>query len=142
MNSGTAGNNLKVVLDTNIIVSALVYGGKPREIYWLVLEKKIIAYISPSIIAETIEILTKKFNFNQIKLRQIERKLRKNCCIVNPSKILSAVRDPDDNRIIEAAVEGNCSYIITGDKDLLDLGKYKNIKIVTAGQFLNMIFQG
>lgn len=138
MNSDTAENNLKVVLDTNIVVSALVYGGKPEEVYRLVLEKKIIAYISPSIIAEIIEILTKKFNFNQIKLRQIERKIRKKFGVVNPTKILRLVRDVDDNRVIEAAIEGNCDYIITGDKDLLDFGKYKNIKIVTADQFLKV----
>lgn len=142
MNSGTVENNLKVVLDTNIVVSALVYGGKPEEVYRLVLEKKIIAYISPSIIAEILEILTKKFNFNQIKLRQIERKIRKKISVVNPTKILRLVRDADDNRILEAAVEGNCSYIITGDKDLLDFGKYKSIKILTADQFLKSVFKG
>lgn len=139
MSLGTVGNNLKVVLDSNIIVSALVYGGKPEQIYRLVLGRQINAYISPFIISELIEILAKKFHFNQIKLRQIERKIRKKFTVVNPIKILKIVRDADDNRIVETAIEGNCEYVITGDKDLLDLGNYKQIKIATADEFLSVL---
>lgn len=139
MNSGMAENPVKVILDTNLIVSALVYGGKPEQIYRLVLEKKIIAYISPFIITEVIEVLTKKFHFNQIKLRQIERKVRKNFIVINPTEVISFVRDPDDARVLEAAVEGDCNYIITGDQDLLDLKEYQKIKILTAEEFLSEI---
>ena len=138
MNSGMAESPVKVVLDTNIFVSALVFGGKPEKVYRLVLKRKIITYISLPIITEIIEVLTKKFNFNQIKLQQIERKIKKFFIVVNPSKVIDKVRDPDDNRVLEAAVEGNCDFIITGDKDLLDLGKYKNIKILTAEKFLQI----
>ena len=136
MNSGMAESPVKVVLDTNIFVSALVFGGKPEKVYRLVLKRKIITYISLPIITEIIEVLTKKFNFNQIKLQQIERKIKKFFIVVNPSKVIDKVRDPDDNRVLEAAVEGNCDFIITGDKDLLDLGKFKKIKILTAEEFL------
>ncbi len=139
MNSGTVKSSLKVVLDTNIFISALVFGGKPEEIYRLVLTKKLTAYISPIILAEIIEILTKRFNFNQIRLRQIERKIRKSFMIVNPTRDINVIRDPDDDRILEAAIEGNCDYIVTGDKDLLDLKKYKKIKILTSEQFLSEI---
>ncbi len=48
----------------------------------------------------------------------------------------SQVRDRDDNRVLEAAVEGDCDFIITGDRDLLELCKYKKIKIITPAQFL------
>src|SRR3989344_2981588 len=136
MNSGMAESPVKVVLDTNIFVSALVFVGKPEKVYRLVLKRKIITYISLPIITEIIEVLTKKFNFNQIKLQQIERKIKKFFIVVNPSKVIDKVRDPDDNRVLEAAVEGNCDFIITGDKDLLDLGKFKKIKILTAEEFL------
>ena len=136
MNLDMGENPIKVVLDTNILVSALVFGGKPEQVYRLVLEKNIVAYISLPIIAEVIEVLTKKFKFNQIKSRQLEKKIRKNFIVVTPSKIIDKVRDPDDNRVLEAAAEGNCDFIITGDKDLLALGKYKNIKILKAEDFL------
>jgi len=131
-------NPIKVTLDSNILISAIVYGGKPEKVFRLILEKKIIAYISLVIIAEVIEVLTKKFRFNQIKLRQTERKIRKNLRVINPTQIINIVRDPDDNRVLEAAVEGNCDFIITGDKDLLGLEKYKNIKILTAENFLQL----
>lgn len=56
--------------------------------------------------------------------------------MVSPKKRITVVRDSTDNKIIEAAVEGKCEYIVTGDKDLLVLGKYKNIKIVSPKEFL------
>ena len=138
MNLGMVKKPLKTVLDTNIIVSALVYGGKPEQAYNLVLEKQIIAVTSTVLLAELIETLIKKFNFDSIRIEQLERIIKKHFKIVHPEETISIVKDEDDNRVVEAAIEGNCDYIITGDKDLLDLGKYKNIKILTADQFLSI----
>lgn len=133
-----AENPLKVVLDTNVLISALIFGGKPETVYRLAIEKRITAFISPFIIAEAIEVLAKKFNFSQVKLKQVKGKLRKNFKVLNTTKIINIVRDKDDNKILEAAAEGGCEFIITGDMDLLSLGKYKQIKILTAEQFLSL----
>jgi len=46
-------------------------------------------------------------------------------------------RDPDDNKFLECAVTGGAQYLVTGDRDLLELGSYRGISIVTAGEFLN-----
>ena len=59
--------------------------------------------------------------------------------IIQPIKTLDLLRDNDDNRVLEAALEGNCDYIVTGDKDLLELKSYKVIQIVTAEQFLKIM---
>ncbi|MBI2040465.1 putative toxin-antitoxin system toxin component, PIN family [Candidatus Microgenomates bacterium] len=56
-----------------------------------------------------------------------------------PHETLHILRDEDDNRVLEAAREGNCDFIVTGDQDLLDLGKYKKIKILTSEEFLLQI---
>lgn len=136
-----AKNPLKVVLDTNILISALIYGGKPEQIYNLVLEKQIIAITSNILIAELLENLIKKFNFEQRRIEQLERVIKKHFIVVHPKKIIRIVRDEDDNRVLEAAIEGNCGVIVTGDKDLLDLVNFEGIRILTSEQFLNKQFK-
>src|SRR5260221_7150627 len=121
---------VKVVLDTNILISALGFGSKPREILQLVLDKKIKAISSPILLAELDDVISKKFPLFANKLDQIHKQLRKNMMIIKPKFGLHTVQDEPDNRVLEAAVEGKCKYIITGDNDLLELKKFKNISIV------------
>lgn len=139
MNLGMAENPVKVVIDTNILISAMGFGGKPREILLQALEKKIQVIISPILLAEFFEVINKKFPKLDSKLFVVEKKIKKSFIVVQPKISLSISRDEDDNRVIEAALEGNCDFIITGDKDLLDLGKYKRIKIVTSEEFLKLL---
>lgn len=134
-----AANLVKVVLDTNVLLSALIYGGKPEQIYRLVLTKKIRAIASPILLAELLEILTKKSSFYQREISQIMQKIRKSCKIVHPKKTIAILKDDDDNRVLEAATTGSCDFIVTGDRQLLDLKEYKRIKIVTPHQFLRLI---
>lgn len=139
MNSSMVKKPLKVVLDTNILVSALIFGGKPEQVYNLVLEKQIAAVISMVLFSELLEILIKKFNFGPKRIEQLERIIKKHFKIVYPKATINVSRDEDDNRVLEAALEGGCSYIVTGDRDLLDLKIFKNIKIVTPDTFLSDI---
>lgn len=132
-----ARSPLRIVLDTNILVSSLIFGGKPDQVERLILEKQVVGITSLILLAELLEVLTKKFHFNQFRIKQTEKKIKKNFTLVQPSKILRIVKDEADNRILEAAIEGNCSYIVTGDKELLDLGIYSNVKIVDVNDFLN-----
>lgn len=136
MNLGTEENPVKVILDTNILISASGFRGKPREVLLLVLQKRIAGVTSPVLLAEFQEVVSKKFPKLAPKLPRITKKLQKNFAVVQPGISINASRDKDDNRVIEAAVEGNCDYIITGDKDLLDLKKYQNVKILRAEEFL------
>ena len=117
MNLGMAKKPLKIVLDTNILISALIYGGKPEQIYNLVLEKQIIAVTSNILIAELLENLIKKFNFEQQRIDQLDRIIKKHFVIVYPKETINVIKDEDDNRVLEAAVEGECSHIVTGDRD-------------------------
>lgn len=139
MNLGMARKPLKVVLDTNIIVSALVFGGRPEEILKIALQREISPITSPLLQAELSETLIKKFNFSELKVQQIEKKLKKICKVVSPSIEIHVSRDEMDNKVLEAAIEGKCTYIITGDKDLLDLKVFKKIKILTPNQFLQIL---
>lgn len=126
----------RIVLDSNIFVSALVFGGNSSRCLKLVSKRKIVGVISPAIMAETFEILAKKFNYSPFRLEELQNQIQEYFELVHPSITISISRDPDDNRVLEAGVEGDCGYIVTGDKDLLDLKKYKDIIILTPSDFL------
>jgi putative PIN family toxin of toxin-antitoxin system len=139
MNLDIRKNPVKVLLDTNILISAIGFGGKPRQILQLVLEKKIKAVTSPILLAEFHEIINKKFPNLAPHLQLIETKIKSIFLVVYPKVSINIVRDKDDNRVLEAAVQGKCQYIITGDKDLLELKIYQEIKIVTSEIFLKQL---
>lgn len=139
MNTGMAENPLKVVLDTNIFISALVYGGVPGKVLRIILTKELQVVISPILQAELTDIITKKFPLSLADMYLLKEEMERSFIIVNPHMDLDVVRDKDDNRVLEAAVEGNCDFIITGDEDLLELKQYQKIKIVTPTQFLEKL---
>lgn len=128
----------RVVLDTNILISGVVFGGKPREILEMAKTRVIQGVISQILLAELGEVLSKKFDYPKSRVLQINRKMKKIFNVVYPVESINIVRDDDDNRVLEAAVAGGCDYIVTGDEDLLVLKKYKNIKVLTPGEFLEI----
>ena len=129
----------RVVLDTNVFISSIVFGGKPKLIINLLQEKKIVAVTTPILIAELLEILTKKFQFIPPKIALVQELLNENFTIVHPTEVIDVVRDDDDNKVLEAATEGKCHFVVTGDKDLLDIKIFKNIPILTPEDFLSNI---
>ena len=141
MNTATEGKPQRVLLDTNVVVSALVFGGKPGHILALLLEKKFRAIASPILFAEIEDVINKKFPLSGEDLRLFRKQTQKTFEIVNPKKTISLLKDDADNRVLEAAVEGTCQYIITGDKELLSLGEFKGIKIVRVTEFLDIFYK-
>lgn len=139
MNSDTGENLVRVVLDTNVLVSAILFGGKPEQILRSVIEKKILAVTSPILLSELKEVFSKKFPLREPDFKLTVNNLEKIFRTAQPKKEIKISRDEDDNRVLEAALEGECSYIVTGDKDLLELATFKNIKIVTPDTFLSEI---
>ena len=132
---------VKVVLDTNILISSLIYGQKPQQIENLILDKNVVGITSLSLLAEFTDVLAKKFHFNEFRVKQTEKKIRNNFMLVQPESTFKILKDDSDNRVLEAAVEGKCHYIITGDKELLSLGKFKGIKIVKVAEFLDIFYK-
>lgn len=127
---------VNVVIDTNVIISSIVFGGKPKQILKLVQESKINAITSPVLLAELLEILVKKFHFTTDKIILVNELVKENFILVYPNKTIDVVSDEDDNRVLEAAIKGKCGYILTGDKDLLDLITFEKIIITTPSEFL------
>ncbi len=129
---------LKVVLDTNVLISAILFGGKPRRILEKAIRGEIRLCLSEPILEELSGVLRRsKFDYSLEKVQTLLTELTSIADFVNPSQIIRLVlEDPDDNRILECAVEAKANYIITGDFHLLKLSRYRDIEIVNAFTFL------
>ena len=89
-------------------------------------------------LSEVLRILEVKFGFSKSRLQTVYKLFSKRMTFVTPEQALHVLADDPDNRILEAAVAGKCEYIVTGDKPLLALGKYKNIEILSVNEFLKL----
>jgi len=128
----------RVVLDSNLLISSYTFGGNPRKIFKLIIGEQIFGVTSRDLTNEFLGVLRKKFGVTEPDILQIENEMTSLFQITYPKQLLNILRDKDDNRVLEAAIEGKCDYIVTGDNDLLEIGKFKNIQIVTASQFLDI----
>ncbi|RZD17735.1 MAG: putative toxin-antitoxin system toxin component, PIN family [Candidatus Acididesulfobacter diazotrophicus] len=128
----------KVVLDTNIYLSAILFGKKPEEILNLAKKGKIQALISGEILTEIAGILKRKFGWDDFLISDVIESIREYAILITPSKTVNAIKTHEpDNRILECALEGKAGYIISGDKHhILPLKEYEGIKILSASEFL------
>jgi putative PIN family toxin of toxin-antitoxin system len=128
----------RVVLDTNVSISAFFWGGYPRAVYDLIRNEKIIMLLSSDMESEFIRVLSySKFGFTPKEILPFIKSLRSNAELVKTSSKLSIITaDPTDNIFLECAVDDNADYIVTGDKHLLDLGVYNGIQILKPKDFL------
>lgn len=132
----------RVVLDTNILISGIGWSGSPKDVIEAFLKGEFILLISESLLNELERILNyKKFYFIPGYLKEsLIRNLLKAAEIVEIKKKLDIVKeDPEDNKVLECALFGKADYIVTGDKHLLKLCKFNNIKILTPIEFLKEI---
>lgn len=130
---------MRVVPDTNILVSAIIFGGSPERIITLAREGRIHLILSPPLLDELRRVLHEKFAFRDAALHAAEGLLRQIGEIVEPGHVISTIReDPPDNRVLEAAVAGEAEFIVSGDRRLLRLESFEGIPIVTARRLLEM----
>ena len=128
-----------IVIDTNVFVSAIVFGGQPRKLINLIADDVLSLVTAEELMTELRRIIISKFPEFSEDLTKVEKLLESDTTWVRLGGVTIAVsRDPDDNKFIEVAVLGDCDYIISGDKDLLDIKAYDNIKIVTVSEFLKV----
>lgn len=129
---------IRVVLDTNIYISAILFGGNPEVIIDLAKKGEIEVIISEFIIGEIAEILRRKFGWENWQILEVIDELREFTILVIPKERVSIIsEDPIDNRILECALEGKASYIVSGDnRHLLPLREFKRIKIISVSDFL------
>lgn len=133
---------IRVVLDTNVYISAIIFNGKPGEVIDLGREDQIEIYISRPILGEIEEILKDKFNQPEGRILEIILDIRSIAKFTNPKIPIHEIKDCEpDNRILECAFECRADFIVTGDKHLLKLKSYKETKILKPKEFLDITLQ-
>ena len=127
-----------VVYDTNILISGMVWGGIPYDCIEIAMTGRVEGIICAEIIDEFDETLTTKLEYPRFRTSRIITRLLGFLRVVKITNQLEGITtDPDDNKIIECALVGSATHIVTGDKKhLLPLQNYQGIHIVTAADFL------
>jgi putative PIN family toxin of toxin-antitoxin system len=127
----------RVVLDTNVYISALLFGGLPGDLLELAFLRAFTLIVSPDLLDELEEKLREKFGVSQEDVRLLRARLESVSQVVEPRERLSVIADdPDDDRVLECALAGEAEFIVSGDRHLLKLGGYQGISIITVRQFM------
>jgi len=139
---------LTVVLDTNIIVSASISrSDSPYQVVQAWRRREIMVVLSRAIVEEVTEVLGRpysreKHHITEADIATLRQSLERQAMMVVPKVHLDVIEDdPDDDRVLECAVEGGADYLVTGDHHLLALGRYRGIPIVNAKEFLTILKQ-
>ncbi len=135
-----ANRMARVVVDTNVLVSALIKKGKPLELVQRLLDKHTVI-LSSQMLAELADVLSRdKFSITNAQIDLfISLLLRKSTATSISGNLKVILKDPDDNIVLLTAVNGKADYIVSGDKHLLTLRKFEGIEIVTISQLLEIL---
>lgn len=129
---------MKAVFDTNILVSALVFpGGRGEAALWRIVKEQDQLIISRPILDELLGILARKFARDAEELAHAGVFLSELGTLVEPRQRLHVVKDDPDNRILECAIAGRADVIVTGDKALLKLREYRDVRILSLQKYLD-----
>ena len=131
---------MRIVVDTNVIASAIFFGGKPYQLLHYIMEVRVDVVASKEIVDEYEEIVLRlKQKYPRIDTRIPLQELLSKFEIIRVSSDIQVSRDPDDNKFISCAVDGKCLYIVSGDDDLLSVGNYGDVEILTVAEFLSRL---
>lgn len=130
---------MRVVFDTNIFVSAFVLPGSRADAAL----KRIIddtdqLVVSKAIVDELLTVLARKFSRDADELAHVAVFLSDLARVVRPRGRIDVLQDEADNRILECARTGKAHLIVTGDKAMIELGRYREIKIISLRDYLEL----
>ena len=131
---------MRVVVDTNVLISAIFWTGKPKQILNKVRREEITFLTSEFILEELRDVLTredKPFKLSEQEAERVVTGMRNLAVLVKIDSHMSVCQDENDNRVLECAIDGNADCIITGDSHLLQLGSFQKISIITVSDFLD-----
>lgn len=136
---------MRIVPDTNLVISGLLWGGPPRAVIDLIVEKRVQCFTSPAIIVELNRVLSYPRMHKRLKMigngpEDVERTFREISELVfpfDPPQVIVG-SDPSDDMFLMAAVAARADFVITGDHHLLDLKHFNDIDIVTPVDFLKL----
>ena len=131
---------LRLVLDTNILVSAAIKPeGLQRTVFLLALTKPARLYVTTPIVEEYRAVLSRpEFQIRKSLRQQLLQVIKNNAYFVSPSKSLDVTTDPDDNKFLECADAAKADYLITGN--IRHFPRYwKRTKTITSREFLSLV---
>jgi len=123
----------RVVLDTNVLVSAYAFGGGPALLMRAAITGEYVLITSPPLLAELARVLADKLAFESSRVDDVVRQVARIAEVVRPTQRLSVIADEPDNRVLECALAGAADLIVSGDRHLLDLDSYEGVRIVGVG---------
>lgn len=131
---------MRIVIDTNVLISVLYFGGRPKMVLELLFEEYLEAYATPEIIEEYGDVYSRMEKKAGIKGDRVafDATLARLKIIPDFPKV-EASRDKDDDKFLSCAVNCKALYIVSGDDDLLVLEKFEETMIVTVADFLKAV---
>ena len=133
---------IRAVLDTNTIISGIGWSGPPRGVLDAAIDGKFVLLTSPDLLDEVRHVLSypRLRTVPQIRVQEVLALLPIVAHMVDPEERLSVIRrDPADNRVLECAVAGKASHIVSGDDHLLGLKSFRGIRVVTPAIFFQLL---
>ncbi len=134
---------MKAVLDTNVLISAVIATGTPHDIVVAGYTNEYQIVVSVPTLMEfrkTLQKYPERFGLDNEEIQTEVETLRYFAEFVVPDEEITAVEaDPDDDKFLEAAVAGNTDYVVSGDQHLLDLQSFRGIDIVTPREFFEVL---
>ena len=135
----TISSRPQVVIDTNVWISGIVFGGNPEKVIRLFIDGQIMVVISEELLSELRRKITERFPLFLPNLELLEASIREDALLVKLGTVqIEVSRDYTDDAFIETALIGSGECIVSGDNDLLVLGSYKQIKILKPTDFLKL----
>ena len=131
-------SGLRVVLDSNVYISAFLFGGHPQAIMERIVSGQLSGAVSVPILDEVREVLGRtKFGLSDEAIVAFMAELQDLCEIVSPTKRVKVIKDdPDDDRILECALAANAAVIVSGDSHLLALSEWRGIPVRSPASFV------
>jgi hypothetical protein len=132
----------RVVLDTNVLISALLFGGLPGRLVPLWQRREIVLLVSPEVLKEYIKVLSyPKFGLDEEEIKSILREeVLPYFDPVKPVTPVEVVReDPSNDKFLSLAVDGKAKFLVSGDIHLLGIKRYCETAIVTVSAFLDLV---
>jgi putative PIN family toxin of toxin-antitoxin system len=133
---------MRVVFDTNVFISGLNFGGKPAIVLQMAAKAECTLITSEDILQEIEDVLLRKFLWSTGNVAATLIGIRAMADVVRPDIVLSDCEDPDDNRILEAAIAGVVACIVSGDRHLLRMKVFRGIEIVNVNDLVDRLKLG
>lgn len=137
---------MRVVLDTNVVVSGYLWGGVPRQLLQAARQNRLRLFTSTPLLLELADILgrvkfTRKLAAAQLSIDQLVDGYALLATVVHPVAINPTIiiDDPDDDQVLACALSAKTDIIVSGDRHLLDLQKHQGIRIVTSAEAMDVV---